>query len=145
EYTVTLHSAGVRDISRNANYMTPGIISTFRTPPAPAADLDGSGGAVGSVQIGALSFTAVRKGTDGELQVHRIGDTNHTEVVSHLSLPFFPRAIEAVGEYAYKQTTNGPVQTNKLILVAGGVLGTDNAGQVVWVVNVSDPLAPVRV
>lgn len=142
DYSLTLHQAGVRDLK--GNFIARGHQSTFKVPPAPAADLQETLGAAGSVEIGAFSFTIMRRGRDGDLLIHQLGDTNRTQVAGRLSLPFFPRSIEAIGSYAYKRMTNGPIETNVLVAVAGGVVGTDNAGQVAWIVNVSNPAAPVR-
>ena len=143
-YTAVLQTTYIRDLS--GNYLEFPKTLHFSTAPVPDKTLADTAGAVGTVSFGAFSFTIVRANGEGELQVNQIGLPSTVNHAASLRLPFQPRAILKVPEFTFTRSTNGVVETNKpLVIVVGGNLGADAPGQLVWVIDVSDPTHPQRI
>jgi RHS repeat-associated protein len=141
-YTVTLNPSEVKDLS--GNQMEASYTITFQTPQSTSANLAGLTSAVGSVVLGSYSFTLNRIGNEGELVSHQVGYDAQTAAKGRVRLPFFPRTLEVIPEYSFRRTTNGPVETKPLVVVSGGVVGSETIGQLLWVIDVSDPDNPKR-
>ena len=149
DYSVVLQTSKIRDLS--GNFMAGPRLLPFKTPPDLTATLQQSGPGAGTVAIGAFSFSIARVNGEGELQAHNIGMTDTTELAGKIHLPFFPRAIAKIPYYSFSMGTNGaskkePILTNHhLIAVVGGSLGSDAPGQIMWVVDVTNPTNMVRI
>lgn len=149
DYSVVLQSTKIRDLS--GNYLAASRTLPFKTPPDLSATLQESGPGAGTVSIGSFSFSIARINGEGELQSHSIGTTDTALLAGRLRLPFYPRAVVAIPYYSFSTGTNGarknePISTNRqLVAVAGGALGSDNPGQILWVVDVSNPTNMVRI
>lgn len=143
-YTITLNSGDVKDLSGNS--MSSSHTLQFEGAPTTTATLGELSNSAGSVVLGSYAFTAQRLTTDGELVAHLLGDVQQAAPKGRLHLPFYPRAISLIPRYDFKVTTDGVTRSNvPLVAVSGGVVGAETIGQILWVIDVSDPTNPRRI
>lgn len=142
-YTATLPGAAIEDLAGNT--MASAFVVSFKTPAVPPASLAGAPGAVASLVVGSFTATLSRNSAEnGLLTLHRVGDTDDVSPVGELRLPIFPRALVEVGAYSFRRRPNAAVETRRLIAITGGVVGTESVGPWLWLVDITDPSAPVR-
>ncbi|HAM71858.1 MAG TPA: hypothetical protein DCM86_09465, partial [Verrucomicrobiales bacterium] len=143
-YTVTLNSGIVRDLGGNS--LGSSFVTRFLTPPSGVVIVPGTHKAVATLALGGVNFTLDQQNGDGALLADLpLGGTQSPTRLGILSLPPFPRAMELIPDYSYKRTTNGVVETKSLIAITGGLLGTGEVGQWLWIVDASNPTNLVRI
>ncbi len=143
-YTMILSSANVIDLAGNP--MTTSYLYTFRTPPETSLTLNGLSQASGSIVAGSY-LVSIGRDDGGKLVVHRLGDSDSLSPAGVLALPRGPRVLVDLGRYSFRTGSSAPVQSRRLIAVAGGLISDPNlgGGNFVWIVDVSDGANPKRV
>lgn len=135
----------VRDLKGNA--LLP-FSSNFTIASVPSYALHETDGVAATVSAGNFEYSLVRAGdvNSHKLVVHQLGDTSAAGPAGTLLLPPFPRAMVHVPKFAFKRTLDqGTVEQKPLLIIAGGLLGEDQVGQWLWVVDVSDAAHPTRI
>ncbi|HET6408675.1 MAG TPA: Ig-like domain-containing protein, partial [Chthoniobacteraceae bacterium] len=159
-YEVTL-GAFLKDLAQNPFDSDPsqsgdqGQPVPFRTITLPAAGIlpeVGQGG--GSTIVRNHMFVLDRQGS-GSLKVFDISNPAEPTEVGRVALPGTPRDLIFIPQYSYVlEKENSPVQTNDLLAVIGGALGTQTidddgnlffSGQYLRIYNISNPANPTRV
>lgn len=164
EYEVTVN-APIKDLAGNPLVLPPSLTGSFklkfRTVPITTATLAGVQQGGGVVVHRNHAYVLDRSG-NGRLLVYDISNPAQPGLVSH-SISFIgaPRDLVVLPAWPHVRTKTGPAQTNDLLAVVGGNLGTssitDNPGddfndvnvfvhgQYLRVFDISNPGNPVRV
>ena len=161
DYTLKLFD-GIKDISPTANPLDQ-IPQTsdhdpftlrFTTANPEGAPMPGISFGGGAVQRGIYAYVLERTGTlDGSVVVYDLSDPANPAKVSgaELSVPGYPRDLALIPSYAFVRGPGQAPQTNDLLAVVGGKNGgtVDNQGtltgfQYLWVIDISNPVHPVR-
>ena len=122
--------------------------TSFRTAPSETAQLQGVDWPVATVVSGAFAYTLDRGVGDGAegIVVHDLGNLSQNPTpAGFFGLPEAPRTLTLLTPWSFKTGPTEPTRTASLLVATGGVLGEGNAGQWMWVIDVSDPASPQRV
>jgi RHS repeat-associated protein len=158
EYTLTLSSGAIEDLSGNALDQKPSTASAdgfsmdFRTIPVKAYDLPGLESGSGVAIHGSRLF-ALQHGSQHKMVILDIADPSHPIKLGEVTLPGTPRDLAVIPHYSYRLKDGGPIITSDLVAITGGDLGSQSidaegnvffAGQYLRVYDVGDPANPQR-
>jgi hypothetical protein len=97
---------------------------SFTTAPLTPATLPGVANGAGVAALGRQLLVLDRESaSSGAIQIFDATDPARPSFVSRIALPAFPRAFTVIPQYAFRRTASGPMQTNDLVVAAGGTLG----------------------
>ena len=134
----------VRDLNGNP---LDAFSSNFKIAGLSAYPLAGSEAVAATVAAGQFTYSLRRPSDTNahELLIHQLGDPAMNAPIGKLSLPPFPRALAYVPKFAFKRRPQASVEQKPLLVISGGLLGIDEVGQWLWVVDISDPTNPQRI
>jgi RHS repeat-associated protein len=159
DYTLTV-SSGIRDLVGNPFDQDPALdgrnpfVLNFKTAPSPAGSLPGVESGGGALVRGRYAYVLERKGSlDGSVVVYDLSQPATPTKVAELGVPGAPRDLALIPNYSFKRDTNAAIETKDLLAIVGGKIGAPvnegqvglGVGQYLWVIDISDPLAPKRV
>lgn len=101
----------------------------------------------GAASKGIYTYALERRaGLHGAVFVYDMSTPSAPQKVAEIGLPGSGRDLLIIPHYSYKlnTSTNTPVQTNDLLVVVGGDIGSA-VGQFLWVIDISQPTSPKRV
>jgi len=157
EYELTV-SAPIQDLAGNALVLPPPMTGSFklkfRTLPVQTTPLTGVSQGGGVAVHGNFAYVLDRAG-DGRLLVYDLSNPAQPTLVSS-TIQFIgpPRDLVVLPAWPHVRQLGGPVQTNDLLAVVGGHLGTSSLsteenvffqGQYLRVFDISNPANPVRI
>ena len=139
-----IFTSAITDLSGNP--LVP-YTEEFHTAPTLKKDFVTQGTIAAVADLGPRTIVIERLGADdGRLAIFRQGtDLLAAAESGSLSLPPFPRALAVIENFSFKRHPGMPTETKSLAVVTGGLLGSEEIGSWLWVIDISDPANPTRV
>ncbi len=139
-----IFTSAITDLSGNP--LVP-YTEEFHTAPTLKKDFVTQGTIAAVADLGPRTIVIERLGADdGRLAIFRQGtDLLPAAESGSLSLPPFPRALAVIENFSFKRHPGMPTETKSLAVVTGGLLGSEEIGSWLWVIDISDPANPTRV
>jgi RHS repeat-associated protein len=151
EYTLTA-TPGIRDLLGYRLDQEPesagetSYVLSFRTAPLIEGSLPGLQQGEGVVTKGIYAYAIERAGPlDGALVVFDLSDPGNPQKAAEFSVPGQPRDLVLIPQYSFVRRPGSAVETKDLIAVVGGRIGQGQAGQYLWIIDISEPRNPKRV